>query len=200
MVVFKATNKKMECTLGQGTYQYQLGVPATADSAKCARRGMHACEYIIDCTNYYPLDGKNRFFMASATGSIDEDGTDSRIACESLTLTKELTVKDMVQQAPLYMVKHPDREWVRTGRKVDIKKDKAQGNGNGIVIARGRYPVACGEKGDVLGFLRETTPGWFTAARACVVDGERIRAGVWYMVSLEGEIVEADEEEKTDEG
>ena len=78
-------------------------------------------------------------------------------------------------------------------------KDRADGTGDGIVIARGRYPAARGEKGDVIGLLRESKPGWFTAARACVVDGKQIRAGVWYTVTLEGEVIEADEEVAKDE-
>ena len=199
MLVFKATNENMKCTHGRGTYQYKLGAVAKAESAKCANRGLHACEYVLDCTHYYSLDGKNRFFAASATGSIDEDDTDSRIACESLTLVQELTVKDMVTYALLYMIRLPDREWEMNKSKVKAVKDKADGTGDGIAIARGRYPVARGEKGDVIGLLRESKPGWFTAARACVVDGKQIRAGVWYTVTLEGEVIEADEEVAKDE-
>ena len=29
MIVYKATNNDMTCTMGQGTFQYELGVPAT---------------------------------------------------------------------------------------------------------------------------------------------------------------------------
>lgn len=61
MIVFKATNNDMTCTMGQGTFQYQLGVPATAERSKCADSGLHACEYVLDCTGYYSLGRGNRF-------------------------------------------------------------------------------------------------------------------------------------------
>lgn len=32
MIVYKATNKDMICTSGEGLFQYRLGVPATAEN------------------------------------------------------------------------------------------------------------------------------------------------------------------------
>lgn len=32
MIVYKATNNDMTCTMGHGIFQYQLGVPATAEN------------------------------------------------------------------------------------------------------------------------------------------------------------------------
>ena len=47
MLVYKATKADMTCTMGNGTFQYKLNVPAHADSTKCGRRGLHACEYVL---------------------------------------------------------------------------------------------------------------------------------------------------------
>ena len=73
MIVFKATNNDMTCKPGQGI-QYQLGVPATAERSQCASTGLHACEYVLDCTWYYGLGAGNRYFKAKAEGDIAEDG------------------------------------------------------------------------------------------------------------------------------
>ena len=55
MLVYKATKADMTCTMGDGNFQYKLNVPAHADSTKCGRRGLHACEYVLDCFRYYSL-------------------------------------------------------------------------------------------------------------------------------------------------
>ena len=109
MLVYKATKADMTCTMGNGTFQYVLGIPAHADSTKCGNRGLHACEYVLDCFRYYSLD--DRIFKAEAEGPIDEDGKNTRIACEQLTLTKELTRRNIVEHAIIYMARHPEREW-----------------------------------------------------------------------------------------
>lgn len=73
MTVFKATNGQMECTLGKGTFAYRLGVPAYADGSRCGGTGLHACEYVADCLQYYGLGTGNRFFRAEASGDIAEE-------------------------------------------------------------------------------------------------------------------------------
>ena len=69
MLVYKATREDMTCTMGHGTFQYQLNVPAYAVSTKWGRSGLHACEYVLDCFRYYSL--RDRIFKAEAEGSID---------------------------------------------------------------------------------------------------------------------------------
>lgn len=195
MRVYKATTASITCTRGSGTYQYQQQVPATAESSKCANRGLHACEYVLDCMNYYSLDGKNRFWLAEADGSIDEDGQDSRIACEKLTLIRELTRKEIVDHAITYMVRHPNREWQIHDLRTRAEKDQAEGIGDGIVIARGEHPIARGKKGDILGFLAEWEPGWFQTVARCEVDGERFKEDCWYSVLPDGRIAEVKRDE-----
>ena len=47
MIVFKVTNNDMTCTMGQGTFQYQLGVPATAERSNVPTPGyMPASMYL----------------------------------------------------------------------------------------------------------------------------------------------------------
>lgn len=94
MRVYKATDADMTCHMGNGIFQYFLGVPAVAEESKCGNTGLHACEYVLDCLTYYGLSGGHRFFIAEAEGDIAEDGKDTRIACTSLTLLQELSNKD----------------------------------------------------------------------------------------------------------
>ena len=192
MLVYKATKADMTCTMGNGTFQYVLGIPAHADSTKCGNRGLHACEYVLDCFRYYSLD--DRIFKAEAEGPIVEDGENTRIACEHLTLQKELTRRNIVEHAIIYMVRHPEREWEMNLYRVKTQKGKAEGNGNGIVIARGHRPMARGKKGDILGFIMELEKGWFIAVGCCEIDGKYGKAGVWYSITPEGRLVEVTDE------
>ena len=181
MTVFKATNGQMECTLGTGIFAYRLGVPAYADGSRCGGTGLHACEYVADCLQYYGLGAGNRFFRAEASGDIAEDGKDTRIACTELTLLAELSNRDIAREAMLYMLRHPRRDgWQRTGRMVAIKEDAAEAaDRDGIAIARGGAPRVRGCKGAHLGLVVETQQG-IVAARLFDVDGDTVRAGVWY--------------------
>ena len=146
MIVYKATNNDMTCTMGQGTFQYQLGVPATAEKSKCGDTGLHACEYVLDCARYYGLGRDHRYFKAKAEGDIAEDGSNTRIACTRLTLLKELTNRDIAKEAMLYMIHHPRRDnWEASNLMVQVKENTAEIRiPDGIAIARGIHPKVSG--------------------------------------------------------
>lgn len=198
MTVFKATRSDMSCTMGEGTFRYQLGVPASADGSKCGRTGLHACEYVLDCTRYYSLGGGNRFFLAEAGGDIAEDGTDTRIACTELTLVQELTNRGIAAQAMLYMVRHPKREgWEAKRASLEAAADRAEAMlPDGIAIARGERPVARGAAGAHLGLVREAD-GEIVDARLVTVGRNGIRPDTWYTVEAGG-LKEAVDEEEAD--
>lgn len=183
MTVYKATNADMECTMGDGKFRYSLGVPAVADRSKCGRTGLHACEYVLDCTGYYSLGRGNRFFLAEAEGDIAEDGANTRIACTKLTLVQELTNRGIAARALLYMVQHPRRDgWEVSGRMLDVRRDRAEaGQPDAIAIARGSRPVARGADGAHLGLIREKN-GVITDARILTVGRNGIRPDTWYTV------------------
>lgn len=183
MRVYKATGADMECTMGKGTFQYQLGVPAVSDMSHCGRTGLHACEYVLDCLRYYGLFSGSRYFLAEAEGDIAEDGWDTRIACTSLTLLRELSNKEIAGEAMAFMVRHPRRRnWDMSGGGCMAAKDRAwMDREGGIAIARGEHPVVKGVVGTQLGLLREKD-GEIMEAKLFTVDGRNIRENVWYTV------------------
>ena len=183
MTVFKATKGDLSCTMGKGTFFYHLGVPATADSSACGSTGLHACEYVLDCTGYYSLGTGNRFFLAQASGDIAEDGQDTRIACTELVLVQELTNREIAAHALLYMVKHPRRRGWETQRfMAEACRDRAKAiYPDAIAIARGECPAAKGVMGSHLGLIREVY-GEITDARLLTVGRNGIRPDTWYTV------------------
>lgn len=183
MTVFKATRGDMSCTMGKGIFFYSLGIPARAERSKCACAGLHACEYVLDCTLYYRLGEGNRFFLAEASGDIAEDGANTRIACTELTLVQELTNREIAAHALLYMVKHPRRKgWEANRPFLQVAQDRAQAILPGaIAIARGRRPVVRGAAGTHLGLIREVD-GEVTDARLLTVGRNGIKPNTWYIV------------------
>nr|WP_300809236.1 hypothetical protein [uncultured Acetatifactor sp.] len=198
MKVFKATRSDMTCTMGNGTFRYQLGIPAVADGSKCGRTGLHACEYVMDCTRYYDLACRNRFFLAEAGGDIAEDGTDTRIACTELTLVQELTRREMAAQAMVYMVEHPKRAgWEAKRASLEVAADRAEAMlPDAIAIARGERPMVRGAEGAHLGLIREAD-GEIVDARLVMVGRNGIRPGIWYTVE-DGVLKEAGDEKEAD--
>ena len=71
MRVYKGFNKKIQAKHGKGTFQYEKGKTYKEEKSKTRSTGFHAAEYILDCLQWYPIDGKNKFFLCEAGGSID---------------------------------------------------------------------------------------------------------------------------------
>ncbi|MCI8432435.1 MAG: hypothetical protein HFH83_04465 [Lachnospiraceae bacterium] len=198
MKVYKATGQDLSCHMGRGVFQYAMGEPAEAEKAKCGKEGLHACEYVLDCLNYYGLEG-NRFFEAEAEGDIAEDGANTRVSCTRLTLVRELGRPDIAREAIRYMVRHPRREWKHRSTGVTVAEEQAQADfTGGIAIARGREPRVKGKKGSCLGLIREDGER-ILAARLFSVAGP-IRENVWYTIEEAEKAIregaEKDEEKK----
>lgn len=159
MIVFKATNADMTCSMGNGIFQYELGVTTTAETSKCGETGLHACEYVLDCLRYYGLGTNHRFFIAKAEGDIAEDGKNTRISCTRLTLTQELANIDIAREAMCFMIRHPKREgWECNENFCTVAKDHAEiDKKDGIAIARGECPTVKGCVGAHLGLIVESS-------------------------------------------
>lgn len=190
MIVFKGFTKDMTAIYGKGTYQYEPGKTYIEEKSKTRSTGFHCAEYVLDCMDWYELDGKNRFFSVEAEGSIDEEEGCSMVVCTQITLLKELTVKEIAGHAMMYMVKHPHRDWERNCMNVVTAYEKAQADERkSIAIARGPYPKVKGAAGSVLGLILESDLGKILQAKLFVA-GEDAKADTWYTVTPERELKE----------
>lgn len=186
MIAYKGFNPDLTCTKGHGTYQYTPGVTAREEEAKTRKSGFHYSEYPPECFAWYPIDGKNRYFLVEASGSIDEENSDVS-TCTELTLVEELTVRQMALHTLVYMLNHPRREWKTKGRNLDISEESAECmSAPGIAIARGKAPKARGCAGTIIGLLKEAAGGEQIAS-AHVVGERGIRPGKWYGI-VDGEV------------
>lgn len=172
MRAFKAFNKDMTCTLGKGRYQYRIGGTYLEDRAQAHQTGFHAAEYILDCLSYYNFNSC-RICEVEAAGDIDEDGSNTKIACTNLTILRELSKEEVILEAMRYLAHHPrfkDPEYVT----------RNEGKANkGLIIVRGKHPAAAGREGDILGLMEERG-GKLKAVAIYTVGRGEIEPGVYY--------------------
>lgn len=186
MNAYKGFNPDLTCTRGSGKYQYHPGETVREERSKTRSSGFHYSEYPPECFTWYPIDGKNRYFLVDASGSIDEEDSDVS-TCTELTLTEELTVRQMALHTIVYMLQHPRRKWQTKGRNLDISEGSAECmTAPGIAIARGKDPKVRGCAGTIIGLLKEAAGGEQIAS-AHVVGERGILPGVWYAI-VDGEV------------
>lgn len=191
MMAFKGTTKDMTATYGRGIFQYELGKKVTEEKSKTVSAGLHCAEYALDCLKWYPLSKDSRFFLVEAAGSIDEETSDSKIACTEMTLIRELTVKELAGYGMMYMVKYPKREWHVGSARLSLG-EIAEGCGErSIAIARGKNPQVRGRTGSICGIVLEPENGNVTAARLFVA-GRDAKADIWYTLDEDRELVEVE--------
>ncbi len=182
MRAFKAFNKNMTCTLGKGTFKYELGKTYTEDRAQAHNTGFHSAEYILDCLNYYNLQNC-RICEVEAAGDIDEDGDDTKIASTRITLIRELSREEIVLEAMKYLVRHPHFKDIKY-----VARNKGEAR-TGLIIVRGRRPLAAGKTGDILGLMEEGKGKKVSAVAIYTVGRGRIKAGRYY--DIDGKEIES---------
>lgn len=186
MNAYKGFNEQLECTCGNGVYRYTPGVTAKEKSSKTRRSGFHFSEYPPEVFAWYPINGKNRYFLVEAAGSIDEENSDVS-TCTEMTLVEELSVRQMALHTLVYMMEHPKRDWKRKGINLDIAEEQAECMREpGIAIARGKDPKVRGCAGTTIGLMKEKD-GWEQIVSAYVVGEKGILPGKWYGF-VEGEV------------
>lgn len=174
MIAYKGFRPGMVC-LG---YQFLMGLNVT-DQANCRKNGFHCASNPLDCLTYYPNMDESEYYIVDAGGDIDEDEHDSKIACTELKIIKRLTKEEFFLHGLAYMTDHPLQKWSR-----HVKKDKANAE-NGYAVVRGADPIACGKRGDVLAFAKESPDGKkIEQVSLARVDGKKVMPNVWYGVDL----------------
>jgi len=174
MLAYKGFTKDLTAALGSGNYQFEIGVKAETEKAKCASTGFHCAEDPLDVLDYYsgPTD---RYCIVKAEGDIHEDAHGSRISCTSLTPVKEITRQQLAAHACDYMYRHPNRE---TNKAVAEERGKAD---NYFAIVRGKNPIAKGRKGTVIFLLSEARESReIIGITALEIDGKQYKENVYY--------------------
>ena len=83
-IAFKGFDKNFKCR----DFQFEIGKSYThSGKVKACESGFHSCEYPLDIFNYYnPCS--SMFAMVEASGEIDKDDDDSKIASKNIFIKK----------------------------------------------------------------------------------------------------------------
>lgn len=174
MIAYKGFEPGLVCR----GYQFAMGLNMT-DRANCAANGFHCAENPLDCLTYYPDMERSEYYLVDAGGDVDEDASDTKIACTELTILHRLSRSDFFLHALAYMVDHPKRQW---NHRVQSETGIAQ---RGYAVVRGMAPRACGETGAVLALAKEEPhSGVITQIGLAEVDGIKLRPGQWYDINF----------------
>lgn len=174
MKAYKGFDADLKCR----GYQFEINKIHRTKEANCRSNGFHCAENPLDCLTYYPNWEKSVYYIVEAAGDINEDGIDSKVSCTEMKLIKKLSISDFVLESIIYMTVHPYMIWNRY-----VKKDTAIGNTEAFLIVRGKNPIAKGNKGQVIGLVKECIEcheieeiSFFT------IDGNEYIPNQWYSV------------------
>lgn len=170
MIVFKAFSPGLVCR----GYQYKPGESNREAEANCVHNGIHAAENPADCLSYYEWDGKNEFWICEATGDIDEDTVDSKIATTELIPEHRLSLTEYIADCALYILQHPTRRIKEQSRgMITICRDTGRQIGDcKVLLVAGENPkaevtqpenmlVLVDIAKETMGAGKNLTPGWY---------------------------------------
>ena len=207
MKTYKGFNKNMTCR----GFQYEEGKEYKTEKAVACETGFHACEYPLDCFNYYsPNDSV--FHEVEQDGDISKHNDDTKVASTKIKIGAEINIAGLVKAAIEYTLKRVNPE---AKSNEDYGASSATGN-CGASSATGykgaaeagdpeSIAVAWGYKGKAKGVIGSylvladwegnenkywTQEEWnLKGAKMIRVDGVNIKENTYYTM-LNGEVVE----------
>ena len=177
--------------------QYEIGkTEKTDDAIRCGSKGFHSCEAPFDVLKYYPMRDGNRFFVAEADGKIDRTNAgDSKIASSELTLKAEVKIADLIK-AQIEFTRKKAESGTAGGNWSNLaggNESNLAGGNSSLILGRNGAKAKGGLQSVIVLTEWEWMGGEYIpkVVKAEIVDGERIKADVWYTLK-DGEFVEAE--------
>jgi hypothetical protein len=91
---YKGFNKDMTCR----GFQYEEGKEYKEETADACHSGFHACEYPLDCLNYYSPN-ESVYHEVVQSGEFDRDGDASKVASTKIKIGAKLDISGLVKAA-----------------------------------------------------------------------------------------------------
>src|SRR5574337_1052971 len=101
VVAYKGFDANLVCNpTGEKPFQYAIGETYhhNGEVVRCAEGGFHACENPIEVFGYYAPAG-SRYCLVEASGAVDRDSDDTKIACGAITIKAELKLPELIIRA-----------------------------------------------------------------------------------------------------
>ena len=205
MKAYKGFTKNMTC---HGGFQYEEGKSYHEDNAKLCNHGFHACEYPLDCFNYFP-PAESVFHEVELDGITGERESDTKICGTDIKIGAKLDIARLIKASFDYVKAHcatgktgGDRSALEGGDWTALTGGyrSALAGGNMSALAGGKAAIMrCGPKSTFKGDMwsvfaceiRDDDYELIGMATA-VVDGENIKPNIWYKC-VDGKFVELED-------
>lgn len=175
MKSFKGFKPNMTCR----GYKYEEGKTYTTPDAEVCITGFHACEYPLDCFEYYP-PAKSVYHKVEQSGEIDrlDLATDTKVASTEIKVCERLSFKEIAEAAismrpdSLYQTRETDavasmfngsvvradgnRRIAATTGRCSIAISTNDYSYNSAAVATGMYSVAITESEETVSVVTNT--------------------------------------------
>ena len=111
MKTYKGFNKNMTA---QNGYQYEEGKEYEEEKAVACECGFHACEYPLDCFEYYS-PGSSVYHLVEQSGEFSKNSDDSKVASTKIKIGAEISIAGLVKAAIEYTKERTEPECDATG-------------------------------------------------------------------------------------
>ena len=195
---YKGFDKNMQCR----GFQYAEGETYVHEGrANVCRSGFHACESPLDTLSYYP-PSNSVYRQVQLEGVKKSEGGDSKVAGRKIKIGAKLSLMDLAKLHVDFVMENvkPGNSSAATNtgdysaatNTGDSSAATVSGK-DSIAVVTGYASKARGARGCWI-VLTERDPHSYTIkeVRAVCVDGETVKAGVFYMLR-DGELVEVGE-------
>ena len=198
---YKGFNKDMTCR----DFQYKEGESYEEPSAKACERGFHACEYPLDCLDYYSPN-ESVYHVVEQSGEISRHSDDTKVASTKIKIGAEINIAGLVKAAIEYTMKRVNPE-----AKADERQGASSatgycgassaGDSESVAVAWGYHGKAKGVLGSYLvlaDWEGDEDDYWhqnlwqLKGAKMVQVDGKDIKPDTFYTMR-NGEIIEAED-------
>ena len=184
---FKGFDKNLKC---RGK-QYEIGQIFEEEEASLCDRGLHFCEYPLDCFGYYQPAG-SRFAEIEAEDVSDETNpNNSKRVAKKITVKNELSLKGLIEAAVKFTF--DKAVWVDGDKATGYRGAASVKGDNSIALASGIEGKASGALGCwiVLAEWGQDENGiWkIKVVKSVQVDGKKIKPDTFYRLQ-NGEFVE----------
>ncbi len=102
MKAYKGFTKEMTC---HGGFQYEEGKSYHEDNAKLCNHGFHACEYPLDCFNYFP-PAESVFHEVELDGITGERKGDTKICGTDIKIGAKMNIAGLIKASLDYIKTH----------------------------------------------------------------------------------------------
>ena len=184
MKAYKGFDKNLKCR----GFQYEVGKEYETENAKLCDTGFHACENPLNTLSYYK-PGDSRYCEVELDATEEHDDDSKRVG-KRIKIETEIGLKGLIEAGVKFVFD-----------KCEGATEQAASGWSGNASTKNGVAAAVGfngkAKGDdvgsyiVLADWRFEKGEWsLHGVEARRVDGETIKAGVWYTMK-EGKVVEA---------